>query len=214
MQTTVETVIGQRFGRLVLIGEPFTGRNSKCVAMCRCDCGKESLHRFMKAAGRPQSSGCGCDRSELVRKSKTTHGCAGRANSTMEYHAWSGMIARCENANNPAYEDYGGRGISVCQRWRESFEAFLKDMGPRPSGKHTLDRFPSNDGNYEPGNTRWATRIQQNRNRRSNRLITIDGVTRCVVEWSECPGAASHVNIRARKRMGWPDREAVFGKSV
>src|SRR5262245_33615736 len=84
---------------------------------------------------------------------------------------WRGMIRRCENPNDSRYEDYGARGISVCARWRDSFEAFAEDMGPRPSPDHSIDRYPNNNGNYEPGNCRWATQKQQARNMRTNRRL-------------------------------------------
>lgn len=83
--------------------------------------------------------------------------------------------------------NYGGRGITVCERWL-SYEAFLADVGERPTAKHTLDRYPNNDGHYEPGNVRWATRKEQARNRRSARMVTIDGETRSAIEWAETAG--------------------------
>lgn len=114
------------------------------------------------------------------------------------------MKNRCFNKNEPHYEDYGGRGITVCERWRDSFPDFLADMGPRPSNRHELDRHPNNDGNYEPGNCRWAIRKQQARNRRSNRFVTIGGVTKTLAEWSELSGL-SIGTISRRVELGWPE---------
>jgi hypothetical protein len=98
------------------------------------------------------------------------HGLARRK----EYRAWVNMISRCENPKTPGWENYGGRGIAVCRRWRESVEAFYEDIGPRPSPQHSVDRI-DNNGNYEPGNCRWATQHEQTRNMRRNRIVTLDG---------------------------------------
>ena len=98
------------------------------------------------------------------------------------YRAWEGAKARCYNRNHPNYEQYGGRGIKVCDEWRDSFPAFLRDMGEPPSPKYTLDRFPDNNGDYRPGNCRWATKKEQGQNRRTNRLIEFNGETLCAAE--------------------------------
>lgn len=99
----------------------------------------------------------------------TANGDAARGRVAPEYHAWKGMIKRCTNKKNRGWPNYGGRGITVCERWRESYLTFLADVGRRPSSKHSLDRI-ANDGNYEPGNVRWATRKQQINNRRPVRI--------------------------------------------
>ena len=98
------------------------------------------------------------------------------------------MISRCYNRDQPSFKDYGGRGISVCDRWRRSFTAFLKDVGERPSSEHSIDRFPNNDGNYEPGNVRWATRDQQNRNKRNNHWLTHGEITLTIGDWAKALG--------------------------
>ena len=110
------------------------------------------------------------------------HGNARRSSRTPEYRAWDAMIHRCERPSEKRYHRYGGRGIKVCERWRVSFEAFLEDMGPRPSTKHSIDRRNPN-GNYEPGNCRWATAGEQQINRSNNKLIEWRGVTKCAAEW-------------------------------
>jgi hypothetical protein len=145
-------------------------------------------------------------RSKLVRKLTVTcgskecgvglkHGLCG----TSEYLTWGDMCSRCTNINHHAYADYGGRGISVCNRWLNSFEDFLTDVGRRPSAKFSLDRFPDKNGNYEPGNVRWATSKQQQRNTRSNRLLTYNGETKCVAEWAEETGIPGGTILR----LGW-----------
>jgi hypothetical protein len=152
----------------------------------KCDCGNEitaagALVRF----GSPKS--CGCSTEALKAAKVTKHGGAKRAGHAPEYAVWAGMIQRCTNPADLNYHNYGGRGITVCDRWRESFEAFKSDMGPRPSQRHTIDRIDVN-GNYEPSNCRWATATEQARNTRSNRRITVGDVTLCVAEWAERSG--------------------------
>lgn len=100
------------------------------------------------------------------------------------YKKWNEMVARCNQPTNAAYPRYGARGIAVCERWRD-FENFLADMGEKPGEGFSLDRYPDGDGNYEPGNCRWATRTEQHRNKSSNRLLTAFGRTQCLTSWAE-----------------------------
>lgn len=127
---------------------------------------------------------------------------------TSEYRAWQTMRLRCIEPSNPAFPNYGGRGIKVCDRWLQSVEAFIEDMGPKPTPAHELDRFPNNDGNYEPGNCRWATRSDNDRNRRSNRLIEHGGETLTLVAWAERYGIAAGT-LRMRLESGWSTGEAL-----
>lgn len=108
-------------------------------------------------------------------KAGQKHGFSPKGSKQPEYRCLSDMKARCQNPDHKFYSYYGGRGISVCQEWQTDFIAFYKYVGPRPSSSHTLDRFPDNDGNYEPGNVRWATRAQQVANRRTSRLVELNG---------------------------------------
>lgn len=123
-----------------------------------------------------------------------------------EYRSWQAAIKRCEYKKYEQYDRYGGRGIRICDRWRNSFEAFYDDMGPRPTSRHTLDRI-DNDGNYEPGNCRWATPKEQAENRRTSRLITFDGSTDTLSGWGRRLGR-NHV-VAKRLRRGWSMERAL-----
>ena len=129
--------------------------------LCHCECGRErGVDPQTLKAGRSQS--CGCLRGALLRQAQTTHGEAGRS---PEYTSWLGMKDRCYRKTNKAFPGYGGRGITVCARWLNSFPNFLADMGRKPSPSHSIDRI-ENDKGYEPGNCRWATRKEQSNNQR------------------------------------------------
>jgi len=162
-----DVVPGLRFGRWTLVREVTTGARYRRRAIFRCDCGSEQ-ERDISDVRTGHSLSCGCyGREESVRRF-TTHGERSRdivGGQTPEYLAWLAMKARCRNVNNSSYSNYGGRGIRVCDRWCESFEAFLTDVGRKPTPTHSLDRI-NNDGNYEPGNVRWATRHEQRVNQR------------------------------------------------
>lgn len=159
MSTKFKDLVGVRFGRLVVTERDLI-RPIPTRWLCQCDCGKTSdpLSNSLMS-GRTNS--CGCLQKERLLRANTTHGLS----RTGAYKAWHGIIDRCTNPNFPKYSYYGGRGIRVCERWH-SYENFLADMGPRPAGK-TIDRYPNNDGHYEPGNCRWATHSEQNVNMRA-----------------------------------------------
>jgi hypothetical protein len=122
---------------------------------------------------------------------------------TKEYGIWKAMRDRCRNPNNTWYAEYGGRGVKVCERW-ESFENFLSDMGRRPSKRHSIDRYPDKNGDYEPGNCRWATPLEQNNNLRSNVLLAFRGRTQSLAAWARELGV-SHTCLWWRKKHGWSD---------
>lgn len=128
------------------------------------------------------------------------------SHKSSEYRIWCGLKSRCLNPNGKKWHRYGGRGITVCARWLESFENFLGDMGPRPSNRHTIER-KDNDGNYEPNNCVWATNKQQSRNRSTNLRIEYRGVTRCLMDWCEILGL-SYDTIKQRLAAGYSVADA------
>ena len=125
-----------------------------------------------------------------------------------EYKSWQSMKARCLNKNNPKYKIYGGRGITICKRWLDSFEKFYADMGKRSKGK-TLDR-RNNNGNYCPENCRWASVKEQGRNKRNNVVMTYKGKTLCLVEWAEII-KINPITLRNRLYKGWGVEKVLFG---
>jgi len=128
-------------------------------------------------------------------------GCVKDGKRIPEYSAWRSMRQRCYNKSHYAYNDYGGRGITVCDSWNESFLNFKRDMGDRPSKKHTLDRYPNNDGNYEPGNCRWATMKEQCQNRRNSVWIEHDGKKMILQQWADYFGVDSgNLGVMLKKR--------------
>jgi hypothetical protein len=154
--------IGERYGRLTIVAL-VERRGHKKMFRCLCDCGNETVAQDSNLRS-GHSMSCGCllvERRSAASVARTTHGMTG----SDEHDIWINMKQRCHNPNNPAFDRYGGRGIIVCDEWRNSFEVFLADMGPRPSPGHSIDRI-DNDRGYEPGNVRWATGSEQMKNRR------------------------------------------------
>lgn len=151
----------KKFARLTVLRR---ATNSRCGLVrweCKCICGNVAVvcGRFLRTG---VTRSCGCLKLEVVSK----HGVTKKKQRPPEYDCWASMIKRCENQNCKGWKWYGARGISVCPEWRNSFEAFIAYIGPRPTPKHSIDRYPNNDGNYEPGNVRWATQSEQNKNKR------------------------------------------------
>ncbi len=194
------------FVRWTVLGRA-PSKNRDSYWHCRCECGTE---RSVKCTDllRGISRSCGCLQAEEVSHRNFKHGYTRHARRPPEYTAWRAVKTRCFNSNCQCFGDYGGRGITMCDRWKESFVAFLDDMGHRPGPEYSLERIDHN-GHYEPGNCRWATVTEQSNNRRSNRLITHQGVTRTLKNWSRIKGV-SRKAITDRLNRGW-DTERTFG---
>jgi len=196
----------QRYGRLIVIEE--AGRNlcGHRRFECRCDCGTVRVATACDLrSGHTRS--CGCLAREMLSRRRTTHGYSRGDKRSPEYSAWAGMIQRCTNPRNDSYKRYGGRGIKVCERWRNSFADFRADVGERPGPGYSLDR-TENDGHYEPGNARWATLQMQSRNKCNNRIVLHEGTRMPLVSACEITGVNYDV-AKARLRSGWPVERAL-----
>lgn len=193
----------ETFGRLTVNHE--AERKGKYGRMwhCSCECGNTKVvSQGHLRSGHTQS--CGCLHKETMKDKLTTHG----LRNSRAYACWGNAKQRVSNPNNPRYEDYLGRGITMCDDWLNSFEQFYEDMGDCPEGM-SLDRYPNNDGNYEPGNCRWATDEEQANNKRSNHLLTFQGRTQTIQEWSRETGIHSGTLYNRVALLGWSDAEAL-----
>ncbi|HDY68331.1 MAG TPA: hypothetical protein ENH85_11145 [Candidatus Scalindua sp.] len=188
---------GRRFGRL-LVREYHGGKASYWQAIC--DCGTEKLIASISLRN-GDSKSCGCLNRELIKKRNFKHG---RTHS-WEYKSWESMKSRCMNINSPDYKNYGGRGIKVCDRWL-TFENFLKDMGKR-SKEETIERHDNNK-DYTPSNCRWATRKEQNNNKRNNVILKHKDISLNVAQWAKKLGISKNA-IYKRLRRGWAIKRAL-----
>lgn len=170
---------GQRFGRLFVDTWSHKDAYHKPYWICTCDCGTIVTVRGTHLVGNKIKS-CGCWKKQMMTDRNYVHG----RSDTVEYDTWAHMGSRCNNSNDEKYDSYGGRGVRLLYA---SFSEFYADIGPRPSPQHSVDRI-DNSGHYEKGNCRWATPIEQSRNRRSNRSISHNGLTKTIVEWAEKTG--------------------------
>ncbi len=197
--------VPETYGRLTSICSKYKPANSKYVLQdWKCECGTV-VTRCHSAVRYGTTNSCGCIKSEQLaarNKASARHGYFG----TRTYASWASMICRCEDPTHEAYHRYGGRGIKICKEWREDFCNFLKDMGERPADR-SLDRIDPN-GNYCPENCRWATRLEQARNTRRTRRLTLDGVTLTLTEWAEKTGISSRM-LHNRLRSHWHLRDAL-----
>ena len=191
---------GNRFGKYIVIDEVKSIKGRRMVK-CRCDCGKERVVN-LQSLRRGLSKGCGCHDRRVVR---ITHGMT----YTSEYKSWCGIKERCLNPNNGAYLGYGGRGIKVCDRWLK-FENFYEDMGNIPGSGYSIDRI-DNEGDYCPENCRWATRKEQNRNKRNNRIIEIGNVSKSLADWVDQYGV-NYNTAKTRLCRGWLPEKVFCGE--
>ena len=193
-------LIDKRFGRLTVLKKMDNNRHGQLMWLCLCDCGKEKIIRGNNLKSGDIKS-CGC----LHREIMTQHGHLKNGKTSKTYDVWHNMIQRCINPKNKYYKNYGGRGIKVCKRWM-TFENFLIDMNESPGG-YAIDRI-DNDKGYYKSNCRWATRKEQARNKRNNRLITYRGKTQCLAEWAEKLKIPYPV-LYGRFRRGWATEKAL-----
>lgn len=173
----------QKFGRLTAIEVRSQDKQGRLRWSCVCDCGNVAIvASWNLVCGGTKS--CGCLLKEIRGKQSVTHRHTLKGEASAEYRAWKSMKERCYNKNSNSYPGWGGRGIIICERWLNSFENFFADMGRKPTPKHTLDRFPDNNGNYEPSNCRWATEQQQQSNKRNNKWMECNGKKMTQAEWA------------------------------
>ncbi len=207
MDVRVKDITNQRFGRLTVVRyagrvaygtarEP--GRSNRAAWVCRCDCGTEKTLTG-DVLRRGSTVSCGCYHLSTTTTRMTRHG----KSRSREYGIWTLMRQRCKT-----HPRYGGRGITVCERWENSFEAFTADMGPRPSAEHSVER-KDNDGPYSPENCVWATRHTQARNTRQNHQITFRGETLCITDWARRIGIHPVSLYYRITRLKWPLERAL-----
>lgn len=181
-KTSAKDLEGRTFGKWKVLNRCQGSVPTRTYWQCVCECGTTRPVQTNHLR-RGKSKSCGCDRPKGAANHNFKHG-----SDQSVYGIWCNIIQRCENPKCPEYRNYGGRGISICRRWRTDFAAFAADMGPRPEGDFSIDRWPDKNGNYEPGNCRWATRTEQARNSRRNLLVEMDGENVPLVEACERTG--------------------------
>ena len=205
--------VGEIYGRLRVVKEVERVNPRKRLFRCVCECGGV-VDRNLNALRSGHTRSCGCLHVEAMEKNREKRPRHGRPTHGMskspEYSSWLCMRQRCRNPRQKNFAHYGGRGIKVCDRW-DDFAAFLEDVGLRPAG-HSLDRI-NVDGDYEPGNVRWATQQQQIENTRVVRMVTLNGKTQSVAAWTREMGL-SLGQVQSREKAGWSTADAILTPSV
>lgn len=194
---------GQRFGRLTVIRRGPNANRGKARWWCECSCGKSCVLVFSFSLRGGDTKSCGCLLGEAGRLRLQTHG----RSKTPEHKTWLALRRRCNSPSDINYSRYGGRGIRVCERWMNSFENFLTDMGPRPSRQHSIDRLDVN-GDYEPSNCTWSDPRQQARNKRNSLLVAHNGETLHINEWSERTGIRAGTLRERLLTLSWTPKRA------
>lgn len=201
--SNIKNEIGNRYGRLTVLRKAGVAKDRHVLWECHCACGgvTTTKGRYLRNG---DTRSCGCLDRETSRVSGRQNRTHGKARSST-YRSWRSMWARTTNPNAPDYERYGGRGIKVCERWK-TFENFYLDMGDRPHD-HSLDRM-DNDGDYTPNNCKWSSRTEQQRNRRGNVTVTLDGESMCLAEACEKRGMPYRL-VSQRVSAGWSLEKAL-----
>lgn len=204
MQTSYQN--GSKFNRLTLLNRLPKQPGKAARGRFQCDCGTIKDAQ-LNAVVSGSTKSCGC----LVREyyesgTVRSHG----DHNSLEYKSWTQMKSRCFDPKNPSYGRYGGRGVGVCDWWqgKDGYAHFLADMGRRPTKDHSLDRWPDQDGDYEPGNCRWATRLEQQANRACARLLTYNGETMTMLQWANRLGM-SWTSLANRAKRGLSDEQII-----
>lgn len=187
----------QTFNRWTIIEHAGKTKWGASLWLCRCSCGNKHIVNGANIVN-GQSKSCGCLNIERSRNASCTHD----KSRTPEYRIWANMIHRCINPNSQSFENYGKRGIEVCDTWINSFTNFIEDMGKRPSDKYSIDRI-DNNGNYSPDNCKWSTKKEQCNNRRNNNIINLDDKKQTLAQWA-VELNIHESTIRRRLRSGWP----------
>ncbi len=203
---TIEVTVGSVFGRLTVIriGERLPNGPGRTTPgyICQCECGSPPINVRVGALKKGETRSCGCLK-HIKHAGTGARGAKHGMTGTRIYGIWRGILKRCGNPSHKSYPLYGGRGITVHPEWAKSFEKFYSDVGDPPTPRHTLDR-KDPDGNYEPGNWRWATRREQANNRRTNVFLELNGVRKTMAEWA-VEREMSIAAIMQRRRRGWSD---------
>ncbi|HDY88064.1 MAG TPA: hypothetical protein ENH82_08135 [bacterium] len=196
-------LLNKTFGRFLVIRYQGKDKTSHHYWVCRCICGVEKgIAETSLKRGRSKS--CGCLRKETTSKNRKTHGKA----ATPIYRVWQGIKRRCYCKKSLDYKYYGERNIYVCKQWKDSFETFYSDMGDIPFKGATIER-KDNNGPYSPSNCKWATLKEQANNKRSNRMITINGKTKTLVQWRSIFNRNRHT-FYDRIKLGWSEEKALL----